>query len=160
MSAYVIVEIKVHDTANYEEYRPLAAASVARHGGRCVAAAGTPRPSKGTGRDGSSSSNSKTSRPPGSGTTPRLPRDAPHPAADVPRPHDRRRRDRGTDGVIVRRCISLGNTSGNAAGQPWYPGRGYSIGPAREDSRRVCHLGHQPNPKLRSSPAGESMCLN
>ena len=36
MRAYVIVEIKVHDTAGYEEYRPLAA-SVARHGDRYAA---------------------------------------------------------------------------------------------------------------------------
>ncbi len=40
MSAYVIVEIKVHDTAGYEEYRPLAAASVTRHGGRYIARGG------------------------------------------------------------------------------------------------------------------------
>jgi uncharacterized protein (DUF1330 family) len=36
MRAYVIVEIKVHDTAGYEEYWPLAA-SVARHGDRYAA---------------------------------------------------------------------------------------------------------------------------
>ena len=40
MSAYVIVEVKVDDPAGYEEYRPLAAASVARHGGRFVARGG------------------------------------------------------------------------------------------------------------------------
>jgi uncharacterized protein (DUF1330 family) len=40
VSAYVIVEIEVEDAAAYEEYRPLAAASVARHGGRYVARGG------------------------------------------------------------------------------------------------------------------------
>lgn len=40
MSAYVIVEIDVEDPAAYEEYRPLAAASVARHGGRYIARGG------------------------------------------------------------------------------------------------------------------------
>lgn len=40
MSAYVIVEIEVDDPAGYEQYRPLAAASVARHGGRYVARGG------------------------------------------------------------------------------------------------------------------------
>lgn len=39
MSAYVIVEIEVDDHT-YERYRPLAAASVARHGGRYVARGG------------------------------------------------------------------------------------------------------------------------
>lgn len=43
--------------------------------------------------------------------------------------------------MIVRRYISLGNTSGRCC-QPWCPGRGCFIGPAREDLR---HLGHQPN---------------
>ena len=40
MPAYVIVEIEVEDAAAYEEYRPLAAASVARHGGRYIARGG------------------------------------------------------------------------------------------------------------------------
>ena len=40
MSAYVLVEIEVEDDAGYEEYRPLAAASVARHGGRYLARGG------------------------------------------------------------------------------------------------------------------------
>jgi uncharacterized protein (DUF1330 family) len=40
MSAYVIVEIEVDDPVGYQEYRPLAAASVARHGGRFVARGG------------------------------------------------------------------------------------------------------------------------
>ena len=34
MPAYIIAEIQVTDPAAYEEYRPLAAASIARHGGR------------------------------------------------------------------------------------------------------------------------------
>jgi uncharacterized protein (DUF1330 family) len=41
VSAYVIVEIEVQDADAYEEYRPLAAASVARHGGRYVVRGGT-----------------------------------------------------------------------------------------------------------------------
>ena len=40
MSAYVIVEIDVEDPAAYEDYRPLAANSVARHGGRYIARGG------------------------------------------------------------------------------------------------------------------------
>ncbi len=40
MSAYVIVEIEVDDPDGYAEYRPLAAASVARHGGRYIARGG------------------------------------------------------------------------------------------------------------------------
>jgi uncharacterized protein (DUF1330 family) len=34
MPAYIIAEIQVTDPTAYEEYRPLAAASVARYGGR------------------------------------------------------------------------------------------------------------------------------
>ncbi|MGH3883329.1 MAG: DUF1330 domain-containing protein, partial [Pseudonocardiaceae bacterium] len=34
MNAYVIVEVEIDDPVGYQEYRPLAAASVARHGGR------------------------------------------------------------------------------------------------------------------------------
>jgi uncharacterized protein (DUF1330 family) len=34
VSAYIIAEIHVTDPAAYEEYRPLAAASIARSGGR------------------------------------------------------------------------------------------------------------------------------
>ncbi len=40
MSAYVIVEVEVDDPVGYQEYRPRAAASVARHGGRYVARGG------------------------------------------------------------------------------------------------------------------------
>jgi uncharacterized protein (DUF1330 family) len=40
MNAYVIVEVEVDDPLGYQEYRPLAAASVARHGGRYVARGG------------------------------------------------------------------------------------------------------------------------
>ena len=34
MSAYFIVEVEITDPAAYEPYKPMAAASVARHGGR------------------------------------------------------------------------------------------------------------------------------
>ena len=34
MPAYVIAEIAISDPAEYDKYRPLAAASIARHGGR------------------------------------------------------------------------------------------------------------------------------
>ena len=40
MSAYVIVVVEVGDPDGYAEYRPLAAASVARHGGRYIARGG------------------------------------------------------------------------------------------------------------------------
>ncbi|MGH3777699.1 MAG: DUF1330 domain-containing protein [Pseudonocardiaceae bacterium] len=40
MNAYVIVEVEIDDPVGYQEYRPLAAASVARHGGRYVARGG------------------------------------------------------------------------------------------------------------------------
>ena len=40
MSAYVIVEIEVDDPEGYAEYRPKAAASVARHGGRYLVRGG------------------------------------------------------------------------------------------------------------------------
>jgi uncharacterized protein (DUF1330 family) len=40
MSAYVIVEVEVDDPVGYQEYRQLAAASVARHGGRYVTRGG------------------------------------------------------------------------------------------------------------------------
>ena len=36
MTAYVIADIQVTDTAAYEPYRPLAAASIARFGGRFI----------------------------------------------------------------------------------------------------------------------------
>jgi uncharacterized protein (DUF1330 family) len=40
VSAYVIVEIEVEDPDAYEEYRPLANASVVRHGGRFLVRGG------------------------------------------------------------------------------------------------------------------------
>ena len=40
MSAYVIVEVNVENPEGYEEYRPLAGESVARHGGRFLARGG------------------------------------------------------------------------------------------------------------------------
>ncbi|HJU15431.1 MAG TPA: DUF1330 domain-containing protein [Stellaceae bacterium] len=40
MPAYIIAEITVTDPAGYEPYRPLAAASIARFGGRFLARGG------------------------------------------------------------------------------------------------------------------------
>jgi uncharacterized protein (DUF1330 family) len=40
MAAYFIVDLEVTDPALYETYRPLAAASVARHGGRFLVRGG------------------------------------------------------------------------------------------------------------------------
>jgi uncharacterized protein (DUF1330 family) len=40
VSAYVIVELEVEDPDAYEEYRPLANASVVRHGGRFLVRGG------------------------------------------------------------------------------------------------------------------------
>jgi uncharacterized protein (DUF1330 family) len=40
MAAYVIAEIRVTNPGGYEPYRPLAAASIARHGGRFLARGG------------------------------------------------------------------------------------------------------------------------
>jgi uncharacterized protein (DUF1330 family) len=40
MAAYVIADIRVTDPAGYEPYRPLAAASIARFGGRFLARGG------------------------------------------------------------------------------------------------------------------------
>jgi uncharacterized protein (DUF1330 family) len=40
MPAYVIAEVEVTDPAAYEPYRPLAAASIARCGGRFIARGG------------------------------------------------------------------------------------------------------------------------
>jgi uncharacterized protein (DUF1330 family) len=40
MTAYIIADIQVTDAAAYEPYRPLAAASVARFGGRFVVRGG------------------------------------------------------------------------------------------------------------------------
>ena len=41
MPAYVIADVKVTNPAGYEPYRPLAAASIARFGGRFVVRGGT-----------------------------------------------------------------------------------------------------------------------
>ena len=40
MTAYIIADIQVTDAAAYEPYRPLAAASIARFGGRFVVRGG------------------------------------------------------------------------------------------------------------------------
>jgi len=40
MSAYVIVEVEVRDPVRYEEYKKMAAASLAAHGGRFLARGG------------------------------------------------------------------------------------------------------------------------
>jgi uncharacterized protein (DUF1330 family) len=40
MSAYVIVDIVVTDPTAYEQYKQLAAASIARHGGKYIARGG------------------------------------------------------------------------------------------------------------------------
>jgi uncharacterized protein (DUF1330 family) len=40
MSAYVIADVRITDPAGYETYRPLAAASIARFGGRFLARGG------------------------------------------------------------------------------------------------------------------------
>ena len=40
MAAYLIAEVDVIDTKAYEAYRPLAAAAIARHGGRYVVRGG------------------------------------------------------------------------------------------------------------------------
>ncbi len=40
MSAYVIVQVDVSDAAKYDEYKKLAAAAVAKHGGRYIVRGG------------------------------------------------------------------------------------------------------------------------
>jgi len=40
MSAYVIVDIDVHDPVRYEDYKRLASASIATHGGRYLVRGG------------------------------------------------------------------------------------------------------------------------
>jgi uncharacterized protein (DUF1330 family) len=40
MAAYIIADIRVTDHASYDQYRPLAAASIARFGGRFVVRGG------------------------------------------------------------------------------------------------------------------------
>lgn len=41
MAGYIIGEIEITDPSVYETYRPLAAASIARHGGRYIVRGGT-----------------------------------------------------------------------------------------------------------------------
>jgi Domain of unknown function (DUF1330) len=67
---YIIADIQVTDPAAYEPYRPLAAASIARFGGRFTVRGGPvelleggPQP-----ESGSWSSNSRTRRRPAAGT--------------------------------------------------------------------------------------------
>jgi len=40
MPAYIVAEIEVADPAEFERYRPLAAASIERHGGRYIVRGG------------------------------------------------------------------------------------------------------------------------
>jgi uncharacterized protein (DUF1330 family) len=49
MPAYVIAEVEVTDPAAYEPYRPLAAASIARLGGRFIARGGAAELLEGSG---------------------------------------------------------------------------------------------------------------
>ena len=48
MPAYVIADVQVTDPAGYEPYRPLAAASIARFGGRFVVRGGRADPLEGS----------------------------------------------------------------------------------------------------------------
>lgn len=41
MSAYVIVQVNITDPAKYEEYKPLAEESLAKHGGKYLVRGGT-----------------------------------------------------------------------------------------------------------------------
>jgi len=41
MSAYVIVDIEVHDTAAYDEYRKLVGATLTKYGGKFIVRGGT-----------------------------------------------------------------------------------------------------------------------
>ncbi len=52
MSAYVIADIAVTNPDGYAAYRPLAAASIARHGGRFLVRGGTIDPVEGDWRPG------------------------------------------------------------------------------------------------------------
>lgn len=40
MTAFVIVDVTVHDPANYDEYKKLAPASIAQYGGKYIARGG------------------------------------------------------------------------------------------------------------------------
>jgi uncharacterized protein (DUF1330 family) len=48
MSAYVIVDINIHDPAGYEKYKQLAAATVTAYGGKYIARGGTTEVLEGT----------------------------------------------------------------------------------------------------------------
>jgi len=52
MTALIIVDIEVTDLARYEDYKKLASASIAAHGGRYLARGGVRRCSTGIGRRG------------------------------------------------------------------------------------------------------------
>lgn len=41
MSAYVVVQVDIHDAGTYERYRELAPAAITAHGGRYLARGGT-----------------------------------------------------------------------------------------------------------------------
>lgn len=47
MAAYLIAEITVTDPQGYEAYRPLAAAAIARYGGRYLVRGGSAEPQEG-----------------------------------------------------------------------------------------------------------------
>ncbi|HYE96886.1 MAG TPA: DUF1330 domain-containing protein [Rubricoccaceae bacterium] len=47
MSAYIVVEIDIHDPDTYERYKALAPASIAQYGGRYLVRGGTTRPLEG-----------------------------------------------------------------------------------------------------------------
>jgi uncharacterized protein (DUF1330 family) len=47
MAAYLIAEVEVTDPVAYESYRPLAAASIARHGGKYIVRGGATEPLEG-----------------------------------------------------------------------------------------------------------------
>ena len=69
MPAYIIAEIQVTDPTAYDGYRPLAAASIARFGGRFAVRRASSICSKaGPSRNGSLSSNSRMQIPPAAGT--------------------------------------------------------------------------------------------
>lgn len=70
MSAYVLVEVEVENPDGYAEYRPLAAESLAKHGGRYLARDGKTEAWRASGTPGSSSWSSTAWRRPTPGTTP------------------------------------------------------------------------------------------
>ena len=48
MPAYVVVQVDVHDTANYEQYRKMVPASIAAYGGRFLVRGGKTETLEGT----------------------------------------------------------------------------------------------------------------